>query len=412
MAEALDCRGKGASEAGRAILARFNGASPGTRFEARVDAYAPALRVWLLEAGARHSAAQDPDGSWRLEIARGLAPAQGSVPGVHHVVSGADGSVWTCERAERVARIDGGAKRVVATARVARKASHIALHERADRLFVADSEGGEIIALRASDLKELQRWPAPGMPQLPLVSNDGVVCVTGGANGSLTIAWPHGDRYRSETFAVGECPHDPLLSAGGEYVYVPCAGGGEIVKLRLADGRIVGRVAVGDGPSHLALHPDGERVYSANSWDGTITCFTADGEPVATAPSGRWAHAIEVTPDGRWVYVANFLDDTLAVFDAGTLERRALLATDAYPHGLDVSPDGRYVVATGFQSDCLRVFDASSHAELARIEVGMGSSHTAFAPGSGAAYVGCSVSDHVACVDLAGLACTAQLRLS
>ncbi len=404
----IECRGKSLPETGCAIIERFNALNPGARFEACVDAYSAGLKVWLLEAGARHGAERLGGGAWRLTITRGLTPAQGSIPGVHHVVS--DGaSVWACQRGELVARIDAQTRRVVATRSVARKASHMALDAAAKRLFIADSEAGEVIALRAADLQIEQRWPAPGGPQLPLVSPDGIVCVTGPVSGTLTIARPHAGEYGVQTVAVGAYPHDPLLTQDGAHIFVPCAGGSELVKVRLADGGVVGRCEVGDGPSHLALHPDGARVYSANSWDGTVTCVTTDGEAVASAASGGWAHAIEATPDGRWVYAANFMDDTLAVFDAATLERVALLATDAYPHGLDVSPDGRYVIATGFASDCLRVFDAEAHREIARIEVGRGSSHTAIA--GNYAYVGCSVSDRIACIDLAKLSLQEQIRI-
>ena len=107
--------------------------------------------------------------------------------------------------------------------------------------------------------------------------------------------------------------------------------------------------------------------------------------------------------------IRNFFDDTLAVFDAATLARVALLATDAYPHGLDISPDGRYVVATGFASEWVRIFDAGTQRELARIEVGQGSSHTVFSADD--AYVGCSVSDHVACIDLAALMLKDRIRI-
>ena len=129
------------------------------------------------------------------------------------------------------------------------------------------------------------------------------------------------------------------------------------------------------------------------------------------AHSGGWAHAIEISPDGRRVYVANFLDDTVAVFDADTLTLVSSLPTDCYPHGLDVSPDGKYLVTTGFGSDHVKIFDTASHCELARVEVGAGSSHTAFAP-DGTAWIGCSISDHVAAVDLASRACVARLRLA
>lgn len=286
----------------------------------------------------------------------------------------------------------------------------MALDEQTGRLFVADAEAGEMIALRADDLAEVARWPAPGSPQLPLVSPDGIVCVTGGANGTATIAWPRDKSYRSLTFEIGASPHDPGLDLQGEHLFVPCAGNGTVAKVRIADGAIVGRVPVGDGPTHLAFHPDGRRLYSANSWDGTVTCVTVNGERLAQAYSGSWAHAIEISPSGRWIYVANFMDDTVAVFDARTLEFVSLLKTDCYPHGLDVSPDGNHLVATGFGSDHLRIFDADLHRELARVEVGWGSSHTAFAPDK-TAWIGCSVGDHIACVDLASLACVCRVRL-
>ena len=410
----LDCRGVTVPEAGAKIIAAFNASAPAKTFAARVDGdtWSIGLRMWLLEAGARHSAVQDGDGSWCMTIERGLSPALVSVPGLHHLVGGANGTVWTCERGQRVLRIDGGEKHAVTARAAERKASHLALHESSNRLFDADAEvgGGEVIALRADDLSEVQRWPAPGNPQLPLVSADGIVCVTGGVTGTLTIAWPRGGGYHAHTIAVGANPHDPLLSEDGEFLFVPCAGSSELVKVRLGDAQIVGRIPVGDGPSHLALSIDGSRVYSANSWDGTLSCITADGEHVGSAISGRWAHAIAATPDARWVYVANFLDDTLSVFDAGSLERVAVLATDAYPHGLDISHDGRYVIATGFASNHVRVYDCGSHVEIARVEVGQGSSHSVYAPDCGTAFIGCSVSDHVACVDLAQMRCVARIH--
>jgi YVTN family beta-propeller protein len=406
----LDLRGRPLAECGGAVIARFNASRAGDRFDVLISEFPTGLRIGLLEAGACHDAVRESDGAWRLTLHRRQVPAQGSIPGLHHVVPGHGDSVWCCERAHRVARIDAETGRLAAVRDVARKASHLALDEPEGRLFVADAESAEIIALRAGDLAEVARWQAPGMPQLPLVSPDGVVCVTGGASGTVTIAWPNGATYRSRTFQVGAAPHDPGLSRDGEYLFVPCAGDGQIVKMRMSDGVIVGRISVGAGPSHLAFHPDGRRLYSANSWDGTVSCVTVDGERAAHAFSGGWAHAIETSPDGQWVYVANFRDATVSVFDTRTLERAALLETDCYPHGLDVSPDGMLLVATGFGSDHLRIFDAQAHREVARIEVGWGSSHTAFAR-DGAAWVGCSVSDHLACVDLASFTCRSPLRL-
>jgi DNA-binding beta-propeller fold protein YncE len=348
------------------------------------------------------------DGSWELLIERGLSPAQGSIPGVHHVVSDGRASVWVCERAARVARIDGRERRVVATAEVARAAAHLALDGERGLLYVADAGAGEILALRAADLKLLDRWAAPGAPQLPMVSPEGLVCVAGGASGTLTIARPRAGRYDVQTVAVGSCPHEVALTLDGGHVFVSCTGDGELVKVRLRDGHVTGRCKSGDGPAHL--HAAGRRVYATNSWDGTVTCVTEDGEQVARADSGGWAHAVAATPDERWLFVANYFDDTLAVFDADGLKRVALLETEAYPHGIYLSPDGRYAVATGFSSDSLRIYDACARTELARVEVGRGSSHVAFV--GNAAFVCCSVADHVACVDLEARSELARIRLN
>ena len=395
----IDCRGMTVAAAGQCLMERYNTAPPGASFSALLTAYPPGLRMWLLEVGARHCVEVGEDGAARFVITRGASPAQGMIPGVHHVVSAGD-SIWTCERAHRVARIDSTSGAAIAVREVAEKASHLALDETAGRLFVADSAADAVIALRAADLSEIDRWPAAGGPHLPLVSPDGIVCVTGGATGTLTIARPATGRYVAQTIAVGSCPHDPLLDGTGAHAFVPCAGTAEIVKVRLNDGAVVGRCRAGAGPSHLVLHPDERRVFSANSWDGTLSCMTEDGGPLGEVASGGWAHAIDLSSDGRWVFVGNFLDDTLAVFDAATLERVALLPTDPYPHGVDVSPDARFVIATGYGSDHVRIFDAQTHQEIVRAAVGRGSSHSAFSLDCSAAWIGCSVDDELVRIDL------------
>lgn len=397
--DVIDTRARRWPDVGRQIVARFNTAPPGAAIEALVGDYPADLREWFLEAGMRHRAAPLEDGGWRLQFTRGEAPAQGTMPGLHHVIAGEDGSVWACQRAPLVVRLDGDTGAIAAVAAVTKRGSHLARDAERGLIFVADPEADEILGLRQSDLAIVHCWSAPGGPQLPVVSPGGIVCVTGSRTGTFTIARPVGGSYVAETIAIGSCPHDPLVSRDGEHIFVPCAGSSDLAKVRLGDGRIIGRCRVGDGPGHLAALPDGSRFYVANSWDGTVTCLNDEGVALASAPSGGWAHAIEASPDGRTVWVANFLDDTVTVFGTDKLERLAVLETDAYPHGLNLSHDGKYAVVTGFASRHARVFDAASLQLLGRLEVGMGGSHTAFVGDTG--YIACSIEDRLARVDLA-----------
>ncbi|MGH6969692.1 MAG: YncE family protein, partial [Stellaceae bacterium] len=305
-----------------------------------------------------------------------------------------------CQRSPVVARIDGDTRRIAAVARALNSGSHLALDECADQVVVADPAAGELVALRCSDLAVMHRWVAPGGPQLPLVTSDGIVCVTGGATGTLTIVRPQAGNYVTQTVEVGSTPHDPALSSDGQYTFVPCMGATDLAKVRLSDGAIVGRCTVGDGPSHAKADHRRKRIYVANSWDGTLTALDEDGGVIASVASGRWAHAVCLTPDGGQIWVANFLDDTVAVFDATSLKRVALLETEAYPHGLDIAPDGRRAVVTGFASDYARVFEVPSGKLLARIQIGRGGAHTGFIGDSRTAVVTCSVADHLVFIDL------------
>jgi YVTN family beta-propeller protein len=333
-----------------------------------------------------------------------------TVPGVHHVVA-RDGAVWATDRRRRAARIDGASGAVEALCEATAEASHFDVDREGRRMFIADVRG-KLIAVDARRMSVLEAFDAPGAPQLPMVADNGIACVTGAATGTITIVRPQGTGYASATYPVAKGPHDPVPSADGAFAFIGCAGDGIVAKVRLADGAVVGRFAAGDGPSHIALHPDGTRLYVANTYDGTLVSLSVEGDVLGRAESGRWAHVPRLTPDGRSVFVANFLDDTLSVFDADTLERRAILEVESYPHGLDVSPDGRFVVATGYSSDHVRVFDAGRHVELARIEVGLGSAHTAFTADGRFAYVGCSVVDRVARIDTGAMRCADSIALA
>src|SRR5579885_24697 len=238
---ALDCRADGWAETGRQVTALFNAAAPGATIEVLVGDFPANLREWFLEAGMRHSTAPLDGGGWRLVFTRGEAPAQGTSPGLHHVIAGEDGSVWACQRAPLMVRLDGETGRIAAVAAVATRGSHLARDAERGLIFVADPEAGQIVALRQSDLAVLHHWAVPGGPQLPVVSPGGIVCVNGSRTGTFTIARPIGGSYVAETIEIGACPHDPLVSRDGEHIFVPCAGSSDLAKVRLGDGRILGR---------------------------------------------------------------------------------------------------------------------------------------------------------------------------
>lgn len=407
--QVLDCRKMTERETVVAIIKKHNALPSGEQFQAHVSDYGK-VRGSLLESRVRHREARCEDGSSRLALQRGSIAIPGSAPGAHHVLTDADGDVWACQRGPFLGRLDVAAGRAVAVRAVFKVGTHLAFDTARERIVVPDRAAGELVALRSGDLEVEGRWKVPGSPSGAVVSDEGIMCTTGDSH--LTIVRPKAGGFEAQIVKVGARPHDPIVGSDGAHVFVPCLLEHYVVKVRLSDGHVVGRIDVGYGPAHLAPDPKNRRLYVANSWDGTMTALDEDGIVLARAESGGWAHAIDITPDGRWVWVANFLDDTVAVFDAATMQRRAVLDTDPHPHGLNISPDGKRAVVTGYASSHVRVFDVETLRMLAHIEVGAGPSHTAFVPGSSMAAVGCSVDDHIACVDLDAGRVTSRISLS
>ena len=404
----LDCRGFTLQQSGLAILKNYNEAENGAEFPVLIDALDTGLRIWLIEAGARHRVKAKSDEGVCLTVERRLSPGQGSIPGLHHLVA-AGNNIWTCERDRHLVRVDGSTGQVAQVAEIAKKASHLAVSADEKLVIVADSGTNELLAVTGEDLSVQHRWPAPGGPQLPLITDEGIACVTGGGANAVTIVRPRRQGYEVQTIEVDASPHDPLATTDGRLAFIPCAGDGTVEIMNLEDGRILGRHPAGDGCAHLVLHPDCTRLYSANTFDGTLSCLSIEGDLLAQEVSGPWAHQPAISPDSKFVYVANFFNDTISVFDADNLNKITSLDTEPYPHGLEMSPDGRWLIATGFSSDHVRIYDAATNKKSARIEVGRGSSHIAFLTDKKTAYVACSVDDHLARLDLDTMTCTQRI---
>ncbi len=407
----LDLTQHSVPEAGRTLLGAYDAAAPGDRVQARLDVLAPALHMWLIEAGARFDLHQDDADGVLLTLTRAQAPALTAAPGLHHIVSHKNGNLWTAERAARVARIDGATGEVMKVAAVAKKASHLAIDPDGKWLYLADFAGGELIIMDAETLTVAARLPAPGGAQLPVAAGPETVCLTGPGSGTLTIGRYINATWEHQIVSIGDTPHDSLSIDDGRHLFVACAGDGEVAKVRLDDGSIVGRIKTGAGAGHIAATPDGTRLFCANSFDGTLTAFSPDGVVFATVASGGWAHHPEVSHDGAHVYVANFLDDRVSVFDSETLGHVTDLETEAYPHEIAISPDGATLVLPGYSSDYARIYDAKTLRQRARVKVGAGSPHAAFTKTGERAYVTCAIDDHIAMVDIKTATVTDHLHL-
>jgi len=130
----------------------------------------------------------------------------------------------------------------------------------------------------------------------------------------------------------------------------------------------------GDGPRHLAFHPNEEWVYVINELASTITAFAYDVEEgeleefqtISTLPEdfeGRSTTAeVVVHPSGRFVYGSNRGHESIAVFavdqETGRLtfvERES--CGGSCPRCFAVDPSGRYMIVANQRTNNIVLYE-------------------------------------------------------
>jgi len=128
----------------------------------------------------------------------------------------------------------------------------------------------------------------------------------------------------------------------------------------------------GDGPRHIAFHPNGKWLYSIQEESSTVAFFHYDAatgalaaqETVSALPEGyagsSFASEIMVAPGGKFLYAANRLHDTIAVFAIETNGRLKWVGEAStlgdYPGQFQIEPGGNFLYACNRRSDNITSF--------------------------------------------------------
>ena len=130
------------------------------------------------------------------------------------------------------------------------------------------------------------------------------------------------------------------------------------------------RLAAGQGPRHLAFHPNGRWVYVINELGSTMTAFSYDGGrgiltetgTVSTLPEGyaqvSYCADVHVAPSGRYVYGSNRGHDSIVILrvDAATGMVKVVgfeSTQGSYPRNFCLAPGGDWLLAANQKGDSL-----------------------------------------------------------
>lgn len=128
----------------------------------------------------------------------------------------------------------------------------------------------------------------------------------------------------------------------------------------------------GDGPRHLAFHPNGRWLYSIQEEASTVALFDYDRlrgslharQTVSALPPGfagtSFASEILIHPDGGFLYAAHRLHDAITVFSIDGDGRLQFLGEAStlgdYPRQCRIDPTGEFLCACNRHSDNITSF--------------------------------------------------------
>jgi hypothetical protein len=164
-------------------------------------------------------------------------------------------------------------------------------------------------------------------------------------------------------------------AVAGRLAYVSDSAMGEIAVIDLDRGRVLRRVAVGDGARHLALRPGGHTLWVALGSSAAQIAVVDLRDPERPRLAGHvrppfLAHDIGFSPSGRRVWVTAGREPRIAVYAAGMRALTRELSADAAPQHIAFGRALAYVSSGEAGTLCLHALSDARLRHRTRIPAG------------------------------------------
>ncbi|HVU73103.1 MAG TPA: hypothetical protein VHE83_09085, partial [Mycobacteriales bacterium] len=300
-------------------------------------------------------------------------------------------------RSNTVSVIDPKTYRVIDTIHVGAEPQHVVPSWDLKTLYVNNNNGNSLTPIDPRSGKR-------GGPDIPVsdpynlyFTPDGTYAlVMAEALRKIEFYDPHTWKLEHVLDLGAQCPgvNHADFAPDGSYLIATCEFGGKVVKVDLADRKVVGSLDLnlGDVPSapqDIKIDPYGQVWYVADmNRNGLWELSGAPLKLVGFLPTGPETHGLYPSRDGKYLYVANRggvltsptgyfphagEDGSVSVVDFRT---RRVVANWKIPGGGtpdmgNVSADGKTLWLSGRRDNVVYVFDTTTGALLHKIPVGI-----------------------------------------
>ncbi len=169
------------------------------------------------------------------------------------------------------------------------------------------------------------------------------------------------------------------FSADGRYLLASCEFSGQLVKVNVAEEKVVGVLTLPHGredmPQDVKLSPDGSTFYVADM--AVAGVWKIDGDQLRVTgfvPTGLGAHGLYVSRDTKDLYVTNRSAGSISVisFATGQVVKTWRLPGGGSPDMGNVSADGKVLWLSGRYNGVVYAISTTNGRLLAKIPVGPG----------------------------------------
>jgi YVTN family beta-propeller protein len=321
-----------------------------------------------------------------------------------------------------VSVIDLASGSVASTIVVGNRPSAIALTPDGSKAFVANGDDASVSVIDTASGAVLASIGVGVNPDAVAIAPDGSKAFVG-ALGSSDGYHPGLSIIDIATGTVSATLYDGYytgvaVSPNGSEVYA--LGNAYLVEYNAATGARVNQFYLPVSTLAVAVTPDGRALYLTQGPQPTPTAFGSVVYVFDTATStitdaiavGAGPTAVAITPDGTRAVVSDLTDGTLSILSPPA---KSVLATVplgpawAQPAGVAFSPDGGSAYITDSHIGAVSVISTATDTVIATIAVGKDPQTVAFAPSGGAAYVANQGDGTVSVIDAASKAVTATI---
>lgn len=220
-------------------------------------------------------------------------------------------------------------------------------------------------------------------------------------------------------------PHD--LTFAVSRLWFTAEGSKSVGRYNPSTGKLDWSMGTGQDRTHMIyLTADGKKIYTTNVSSGTVSILTDSliqpgrHAPPNAKPRSDWNQTIvqvgpgsegfDVSPDGRKLWTAASVDGTIFVVDLPSKKLEAKI--DAKVLGanrLKFTPDGKQAFISSLSSGDLTIYDTRSRKEIKRLKLGRGCAGILMDPDGSRGFVACSADNYIAVIDLKTLEVTTHL---